>query len=53
VTGKGHVLSNRYEYAAGYLAQGVEIGRGDRDTFRREALSRFLDHAQASVTAVA
>jgi hypothetical protein len=43
VTGKGHVLSNRYEYAAGYLATGVQIGRGDRDTFRAESLSRFLD----------
>lgn len=53
VTGKGHVLSNRYEYATGYLATGVEIGRGDRDTFRREALARFLDHAQASETEVA
>lgn len=43
VTGKGHVMSNRYEYATGYLATGVEVGRGDRDVFRREALSRFLD----------
>ena len=52
VTGKGHVLSNRYEYAPGYLAQGVEIGRGDRDTFRREALTRFLDqHAVADEVA--
>jgi hypothetical protein len=43
VTGKGHVLSNRYIYAEGYLASGVTIGRGDRDTFRREALTRYLD----------
>jgi hypothetical protein len=51
VTGKGHVVSNRYEYADGYLAVGVEIGRGDRDTFRREALTRYLEHAQASEVA--
>jgi hypothetical protein len=42
VTGKGHVVSNRYDYAEGYLAVGVEIGRGDRDTFRRVALERYL-----------
>jgi hypothetical protein len=42
VTGKGHVVSNRYDYADGYLAVGVEIGRGDRDTFRRVALERYL-----------
>lgn len=42
VTGAGHVVSNRYEYADGYLAKGIEIGRGDRDTFRRVALERYL-----------
>ena len=44
ITGKGHVLSNRYEYATGYLAVGVEVGRGNRDTFRAEALNRALNH---------
>jgi hypothetical protein len=50
VTGKGNVLSNRYEYADGYLAVGVEVGRGNRDVFRAEALSRFLtSHASDEV----
>ena len=51
VTGKGHVVSNRYDYADGYLAVGVEIGRGDRDTFRRVALERYL--APSAVSGVA
>jgi hypothetical protein len=50
VTGKGHVLSNRYDYADGYLATGVQVGRGNRDVFRAAALSRFLDaHAADEV----
>lgn len=51
VTERGHVLSNRYVYADGYLAVGVEIGRGDRDTFRREALGRFLHLTNANEVA--
>lgn len=42
ITGTGGIVSNRYEYADGYLAKGVEVGRGNRDVFRAEALSRFL-----------
>jgi hypothetical protein len=50
LTGKGAIVSNRYEYADGYLASGVQIGRGDRSTFRSEALSRFLNaHADDEV----
>lgn len=43
LTERGHVMSNRYLYAEGYLANGVQIGRGDRDAFRMEAVTRFLD----------
>lgn len=39
---RGHVMSNRYDYADGYLATGVKVGRGDRDVFRRESITRFL-----------
>lgn len=50
LTQSGGIVSNRYEYAEGYLAHGVEVGRGNRDVFRAEALSRFLDaHAADEV----
>jgi len=49
---RGHVVSNRYVYPDGYLAKGVEVGRGDRDAFRLEAIGRFLTaHADASQVA--
>ena len=38
----GHVLSNRYQYPDGYLAQNVARGVG-RDAFRVEAVVRFLN----------
>lgn len=45
----GFVLSNRYIYPDGYLASGVEV-RGNRDVFRAEALTRFLNaHASDEV----
>lgn len=43
VTSHGHVLSNNYTYADGYQAKGVDsAGDRSRDTFRVEALTRFL-----------
>lgn len=48
----GHIVSNRYIYADGYLATGVQIGRGERDTFRRVALLRFLGKQQQLSVAV-
>lgn len=42
LTERGHVVSNRYVYADGYLAHGVTIGRGDRDAFRVEAINRWM-----------
>lgn len=41
LTERGHVISNRYIYADGYLATNVD-GRNDRDVFRRVALERLL-----------
>lgn len=49
LTERGHVVSNRYDYVDGYLAVGVEIGRGDRDTFRRVALERYLSRDAVEV----
>lgn len=46
LTERGHVVANRYLYAEGYLATGVHIGRGDRDAFRVESISRWLRTAQ-------
>jgi hypothetical protein len=50
LTASGGIVSNRYEYADGYLATGVQVGRGNRDVFRAAALVRFLNaHAQDEV----
>lgn len=42
MTESGHIVSNRYVYADGYLAKGVHVGRSNRDAYRVEALQRFL-----------
>jgi hypothetical protein len=42
LTDRGHVVSNRYQHADGYLAKGVEVGTLHRDMFRLEAVVRFL-----------
>lgn len=44
VTARGHVLANRYTHSEGYLASNVEqTGDRSRDTFRVEAITRFLN----------
>jgi hypothetical protein len=44
VTSAGHVLKNRYTYVDGYQMKNVvrDYGHYSRDTFRVEALTRFL-----------
>jgi hypothetical protein len=46
---RGHVLRNGYTYADGYLAAKVQNrdGLNNRDVFRLEALTRWLEHNQA------
>ena len=40
----GHVLSNGYRYRDGYQAKNVDSPvRGNRDVFRLEALTRFIN----------
>jgi hypothetical protein len=44
----GHVVGNSYRYSDGYLASNVERGGFSRDTFRLEAITRFVEqHAEA------
>jgi hypothetical protein len=44
---QGHVLRNGYTYTDGYLATKVQNREGlSRDTFRLEALTRWLEHNQ-------
>lgn len=45
LSARGHVLSNRYDYAAGYLATNVTGMTGARDMFRLEAILRTLDES--------
>lgn len=42
---RGHVLTNSYTYADGYLAANVERGTLSRDVFRLEAVTRVLTGA--------
>lgn len=45
----GHVVTNSYRYAEGYMAKHLQPGTYSRDVFRLEAVTRFLDsHAVAS-----
>lgn len=47
----GHVISNAYQYADGYMAKHLQPGTYSRDVFRLEALTRFLDsHAAAKAS---
>ena len=40
----GHVLTNNYRHADGYLAKNVDTPiRGNRDLFRLESLTRYLN----------
>lgn len=50
----GHPVSNRYNYAPGYLATNVEpVGLAAlRDSFRLESLSRFLETTPHNLKAV-
>lgn len=44
----GHIVSNSYRYSDGYLASNVERGTYNRDAFRLEAITRFVEqHANA------
>lgn len=48
LTESGHVVSNSYRYPDGYLAAGLTGVGVNRDRFRLEAVSRFLEtHAPA------
>lgn len=40
--GSGHVVTNSYAYADGYLTHHFQRGTYSRDVFRAEALTRFL-----------
>lgn len=40
---RGGVISNRYIYPEGYLAKGINNVSANRDLFRLEALTRFLE----------